>query len=175
MQAQRWGSGLPIDPNMVAEENVHEICGTTYASKVTGSLVYSSSEKTKENFVADDSIGLYYGGDFCSHLNPGFEAAALSGLDLAKHILRQKKLADCWHLVIAQRMQLCWIEKIDFCSEQESPQDFFIVWIAIFLINLQKELQFFVLMYNIYWDRKISVSRLYMVIAVDIVSTQIKT
>ena len=95
LQAQRWGSGLPIDPNMVAEENVHEICGTTYASKVTGSLVYSSSEKTKENFVADDSIGLYYGGDFCSHLNPGFEAAALSGLDLAKHILRQKKLADC--------------------------------------------------------------------------------
>ncbi len=95
LQAQRWGSGLPIDPDIVAAEDIHEICGTTYASKVTGSLVYSSSEKTQENFVADDSIGLYYGGDFCSHLNPGFEAAALSGLDLAKHILSQNELADC--------------------------------------------------------------------------------
>lgn len=72
-------------------------------------------------------------------------------------------------------MQLCWIEKIDNCSEQESPQDFYCMN-SNFFINLQKELQFFVfLMYNIYWDRKISVSRLYMVIAVDIVSTQIKT
>lgn len=94
LQAQRWGSGLPIDPDMVATEDVHEVCGTTYASKAKGSLVYSSPEKKFKNFVADDSIGLYYGGDFCSHLNPGFEAAALSGLDLAKHILCQKKLAD---------------------------------------------------------------------------------
>ena len=39
LQAQRWGSGLPIDPDIVAAEDIHEICGTTYASKVTGSLV----------------------------------------------------------------------------------------------------------------------------------------
>ncbi len=85
-QTQRWGSGLPIDPEKVAPEHVHEICGTTYASTVKGSLVYSSPH-SPQNFVADDTIGLYYGGDFCSNLNPGFEAAALSGLDLAKHIL----------------------------------------------------------------------------------------
>ena len=101
LQAQRWGSGLPIDPRAVAPEHTEEICGTTYASGVPGSSLdrtlpsppSSSSTTTSpgQNFVADDSMGLYYGGDFCSHLNPGFEAAALSGLDLAQHILAQTK------------------------------------------------------------------------------------
>jgi predicted NAD/FAD-dependent oxidoreductase len=95
LQAQRWGSGLPIDPKKVAPEHTEEVCGTTYASKVKGSVVYSTppsltSSSPSQNFVADDAMGLYYGGDFCSHLNPGFEAAALSGFDLAKHILRHK-------------------------------------------------------------------------------------
>jgi len=96
LQAQRWGSGFPVDPRAVAPEDVEEICGTTYASKVPGSsldrtLPPSSSSPLRRNFVADDAAGLYYGGDFCSHLNPGFEAAALSGLDLARHILGPKK------------------------------------------------------------------------------------
>jgi hypothetical protein len=95
LQAQRWGSGLPIDPKKVAPEHTEEVCGTTYASKVKGSVVYSTppsltSSSPSQNFVVDDAMGLYYGGDFCSHLNPGFEAAALSGFDLAKHILRHK-------------------------------------------------------------------------------------
>ncbi len=96
LQTQRWGSGLPIDPERVAPEHVDEICGTQYASKVKGSLVYSPPQSAlrPQNFVADDTIGLYYAGDFCSHLNPGFEAAALSGLDLAAHILCQKKIVD---------------------------------------------------------------------------------
>ena len=96
LQAQRWGSGLPIDPDMVAPDHVHEICGTKYAAMVKGSLVYSPPQPSslRQNFVADDTIGLYYAGDFCSHLNPGFEAAALSGLDVAKHIFRQKEVTD---------------------------------------------------------------------------------
>jgi len=95
LQAQRWGSGLPVDPKKVAPEDVKEICGTRYASNVKGSLVYLSppseqqQKQPSNNFVADDELGLYYAGDFCSHLNPGFEAAALSGLDLARHILRR--------------------------------------------------------------------------------------
>jgi len=91
LQAQRWGSGLPVDPEMVAPENVEEICGTTYASKPKGSLVYATSVEEIQNFVADDDERLYYGGDFCSKINPGFEAAALSGFDLAHHILRSFK------------------------------------------------------------------------------------
>ena len=91
LQAQRWGSGLPIDPSRVLPKDIEEVCGTTYASNVDGSLVYPAPlSSSSKNFVADDNMGLYYGGDFCSHLNPGFEAAALSGFDLAKHILRQQ-------------------------------------------------------------------------------------
>ena len=97
LQAQRWGSGLPIDPEKVAPEHIKEVCGTMYASKVKGSVVYSTppplpSSLPSQNFVADDAMGLYYGGDFCSHLNPGFEAAALSGFDIAKHILCHKEV-----------------------------------------------------------------------------------
>jgi len=46
-----------------------------------------AEEVANKNFVADDDLGLYYAGDFCSMLNPGFEAAALSGYDVAQHII----------------------------------------------------------------------------------------
>ena len=42
----------------------------------------------RHDFLADETLGLYYAGDFCSKRNPGFEAAALSGLDVAEHMLR---------------------------------------------------------------------------------------
>jgi predicted NAD/FAD-dependent oxidoreductase len=86
LQAQRWGSGLPA-PDFIADD-IEEICGTRYAGKLKSSLVYpaDSAHKTTD-FVADDDLFLYYAGDFCSHRNPGFESAALSGLDVAKHIV----------------------------------------------------------------------------------------
>jgi hypothetical protein len=86
LQAQRWGSGLPAPEDIAA--NVHDICGTKYAATLTSSLVYPQ-ENESPDFVRDDELGLYYAGDFCSHRNPGFEAAALSGLDVAKHIVGQ--------------------------------------------------------------------------------------
>ena len=39
------------------------------------------------DFVAADEQRLYYCGDFCSGRAPGFEAAALSALDAAAHII----------------------------------------------------------------------------------------
>eukprot|EP00536_Pseudo-nitzschia_multiseries_P017425 jgi/Psemu1/50783/gm1.50783_g len=98
LQAQRWGSGLPIDPERAALPP-EDICGTSYVARVKGSLVYdkgdgnsnsNSNSNNSNNFVADDDQGLYYAGDFCSHFNPGMEAAALSGRDLAKHILARR-------------------------------------------------------------------------------------
>ena len=38
------------------------------------------------DFAAVDELKVYYAGDFCSSCNPGFEAAALSGLEAAEHI-----------------------------------------------------------------------------------------
>ncbi|MGK3746756.1 MAG: hypothetical protein ACI90V_013619 [Bacillariaceae sp.] len=107
IQGQRWGSGIPIDPERTTPDNIEEICGTQYATSFNGSLVYPPSSYNNSNinsnddndidkdtadgvvvdFLADDKLGLYYAGDFCSSLNPGFEAAALSGFDLAQHII----------------------------------------------------------------------------------------
>ena len=38
------------------------------------------------DFAAVDELRVYYAGDYCSSRNPGFEAAALSGRDAARHI-----------------------------------------------------------------------------------------
>jgi hypothetical protein len=86
LQAQRWGSGLPV-PESISND-FETICDTVYASSLHSSLVYPRPRDAirKRDFVADDTLRLYYAGDFCSHRNPGFEAAALSGLDVAKHV-----------------------------------------------------------------------------------------
>ena len=75
-------------PDHIATD-LEEICGTHYVAGLSASLVYPRPEKTdrKDDFVADDGLGLYYAGDFCSNRNPGFESAALSGLDVARHIV----------------------------------------------------------------------------------------
>ena len=44
------------------------------------------AERERADFLADDELRLYYAGDFCSKRAPGFEAAALSGVDVAEHI-----------------------------------------------------------------------------------------
>jgi hypothetical protein len=89
LQAQRWGSGLPLPKSLAGD--IHEICGTEYASSLlssSSSLVYPRPETIAvPDYVFDDELGLYYAGDFISYRNPGFEAAALSGLDVATHII----------------------------------------------------------------------------------------
>ncbi|CAJ1960099.1 unnamed protein product [Cylindrotheca closterium] len=91
LQAQRWGSGLPA-PESIVKSTV-DICGTTYVSELkTLSMVFPRpppSSCGEIDFVADDALGLYYAGDFCSHRNPGLEAASLSGLEVARHIWMQ--------------------------------------------------------------------------------------
>lgn len=85
LQAQRWGSGLPA-PDFTSK-GVQEICGTIYATELENSLVYPRPSNVKDSdFIAEGNLRLYYAGDFCSQRNPGFESAALSGLDVAKHI-----------------------------------------------------------------------------------------
>mmetsp|Transcript_46403 Transcript_46403/g.112492 ORF Transcript_46403/g.112492 Transcript_46403/m.112492 type:complete len:117 (-) Transcript_46403:180-530(-) len=85
LQAQRWGSGLPAPKSLV--KSTVDICGTTYASELnTLSMVFprpttttSSIHCSELDFVADDALGLYYAGDFCSHRNPGSGKAHVEG------------------------------------------------------------------------------------------------
>ena len=39
------------------------------------------------NFLAEDDLGLIQAGDMVSIYTPGFEGAALSGMDAAEHVL----------------------------------------------------------------------------------------
>ena len=47
------------------------------------------NEKENEiprDYLYDDSLGLFYAGDFCSRRTAGVEAASLSGMDVANHV-----------------------------------------------------------------------------------------
>jgi hypothetical protein len=104
LQAQRWGSGLPAPTVGLVDENIETVCGVRYAKHIP-SLVYPRPDNDNndnnddatatvpaKDFLADDAQGLYYAGDFCSQRNPGFEAAALSGLDVAEHMMKANQL-----------------------------------------------------------------------------------
>ena len=84
MQGQRWGSALP-QPTPLNEAPLEEICGVRYdpSPMVLGGGVGGSGG---QEFYCDPSIGLWYGGDFCSSRSPGIEAAVLSGVSAAKSI-----------------------------------------------------------------------------------------
>ena len=65
-----------------------QVLGVSYDGGASPALVYQRPvADSPRDFVADDALGLYYAGDFCSHRNPGFEAAVLSSAAAADHIV----------------------------------------------------------------------------------------
>lgn len=104
LQGQRWGSAFPA-PALAGQRGAMGESGSTvrlmevgYESQ-TPPLVYrrpdagvgggglGDKSDADIDYLADGGLRLYYAGDFCSKRPPGFEAAALSGLDVAEHIL----------------------------------------------------------------------------------------
>lgn len=107
MQGQRWGSALPAPASTAGRDNAGrsastvQVLGVSFDGGASPALVYdrpnaaagqdpdsTRAHDSTRDFVADDALGLYYAGDFCSFRNPGFEAAALSGASAADHIVR---------------------------------------------------------------------------------------
>ncbi len=107
MQGQRWGSAIPAPASTAGRDctgrcaSTVEVLGVSYDGGGLPELVYdrpaaaagrsdchAPGNDSTRDFVADDALGLYYAGDFCSRRNPGFEAAALSGAAVADHIVR---------------------------------------------------------------------------------------
>jgi len=89
MTAQRWGSAMPAERNA----SVHEpssskklIAGTVYDSKKQ-KLSPTALEVSERSFIEDEMLSLIQAGDMVSSYTPGFEAAALSGFDVAAHII----------------------------------------------------------------------------------------
>jgi predicted NAD/FAD-dependent oxidoreductase len=98
LQGQRWGSGLPAPAAIGGRDDLGRGAGTASVMGVeyernVPPLVYdrparsgSSSAVEDVDYLADDALRLYYAGDFTSRRAPGFEAAALAGLDVAQHM-----------------------------------------------------------------------------------------
>lgn len=91
LQAQRWGSGLPVTEELCDE--IYDELGGRFVAKLNKPLVHETVN-TDRDFVADDDLHLYYAGDFCSNRCPGFEAAALSGMNAAAHIKETLSILD---------------------------------------------------------------------------------
>ena len=85
-QAQRWGSAMPSAPSW--EGAPVELMGVTYQAAIP-LLMRPRPPGDEADFVASDEQRLYYAGDFCSRRAPGFEAAALSAVDAAAHVISQ--------------------------------------------------------------------------------------
>ena len=95
LDAQRWGSALPCHRSLDSESPTRRIIsGVPYNGKRMP-LAPTKVEKRigreagddGANFLADDELGLLQAGDMVSVYTPGFEGAALSGMDAAEHVL----------------------------------------------------------------------------------------
>ena len=103
--AQRWGSAMPAPVHVDGRDGygAGPMTSTVLNVRYDGSkqlpLVPSCDDTTvttashsqpataaEADFLFDDALKLYYAGDFCSWRVPGVEAAALSGLHVAKHM-----------------------------------------------------------------------------------------
>jgi hypothetical protein len=84
-QSQRWGSAVPSPRGWAGQPT--ESMGVRYQAQIPPLLGPTAPADAAADFVAADEQRLYYCGDFCSSRAPGFEAAALSALDAAAHII----------------------------------------------------------------------------------------
>jgi len=85
--AQRWGSALPAHRHLdEASLTRKEIAGVAYDSGKAPLAPTSTTVEGSINFVKDESLMLFQAGDMVSSQTPGFESAALSGIETAEYI-----------------------------------------------------------------------------------------
>ena len=92
LDAQRWGSALPCHRSLNSESSTRRvISGVPYdGQRMPLAPTKVDREEAGDdgaNFLADDELGLIQAGDMVSVYTPGFEGAALSGMDAAEHVL----------------------------------------------------------------------------------------
>ena len=87
LNAQRWGSALPAHRHLDESSPTRKIIsGVAYDSGRASLAPTTKQGASADNFVADEGRMLFQAGDMVSNYSPGFEGAALSGIDAAHHI-----------------------------------------------------------------------------------------
>ncbi len=87
VDAQRWGSAIPCPRHLDEHSSTRKvICGVPYESG-RSALAPTKVEKCRNedyrNFLVDEELMLLQAGDMVSTFTPGFESAAISGIDAA--------------------------------------------------------------------------------------------
>lgn len=85
--AQRWGSAMPAHQHLTERSPTRKIIGGVPYDGGRGQQAPTVCvQKNLQSFVADDEQLLFQAGDMMSTYSPGFEGAALSGVDAAHYI-----------------------------------------------------------------------------------------
>lgn len=101
INAQRWGSALPCQRHLREKSYTREIiCNVAYDGgdmsmplAPTRDLSRTESEGLQNmHHVFDEQLMIFQCGDMVSSFTPGFEAAALSGIEAAQHVLASLKV-----------------------------------------------------------------------------------
>ena len=91
LNAQRWGSAMPAMRHLDEASSTRECIGTVYYDsgmlREPGSLAPTQEASMGPHFIEDEALMLFQCGDMVSGYSPGFEGAALSGLDLAARLV----------------------------------------------------------------------------------------
>lgn len=89
LNAQRWGSAMPCHRHLGDTSPTRRvISGVPYDSGRAALAPTSRRDGDAEfNFLADKDLMLFQAGDMVSRFTPGFESAALSGMDAAEHLV----------------------------------------------------------------------------------------
>ena len=87
LNAQRWGSALPAHRNLDASSPTRKIISGVAYDPGGGDLAPTQLERPRyPSFLADEGCMLFQAGDMVSSYTPGFEGAALAGMDTANRI-----------------------------------------------------------------------------------------
>lgn len=87
LNAQRWGSALPAHRSLDETSPTRKIISGVPYDPGGGDLAPTQVERAHcGSFVSDESKMLFQAGDMVSSYTPGFEGAALSGIDAANRI-----------------------------------------------------------------------------------------
>lgn len=90
LDAQRWGSAIPVARHLSESSSSRQvISGVAYDFCPKTPLAPTEllgKDESYCNFVADNNQMLFQAGDMVSTYTPGFEGAALSGIEVAEYI-----------------------------------------------------------------------------------------
>jgi hypothetical protein len=91
LDAQRWGSAMPCHRHLDDKSTTRKVISGVPYDSGRAPLAPTKLEKQtaveEKTFLSDDSLMLFQAGDMMSTYTPGFEGAAISGMDAAEYLL----------------------------------------------------------------------------------------